>query len=175
MAKKNGKTTRRRETQGQRITRLENDLADLRANMRATAGGALLITTDDTEATNPKSEAISSLEKSIGLLKEEFNLLDNQRSAPSTTLTRERLILQEMGNVQAEIMSQELLLLHSKRMSTTVEPPNENAGKDLANALTTLEQMRLATDRFVLFMDLAASIVVNAANHRREIDSRASD
>ena len=169
MAKKTTKKkTQSRTTQAQRIARLEQELSALRAAMEAMRGGAPV----SDENADPKPAAAASMGDSIAALKDTYNLLNAKRAAPTTTLTQERQILQEMGNLQTEILSQDLLRLHLKRVSTVVSPPGEEAGKSLANALATLEQMRVTTDRFILFVNLAAQIVTHAANHRREVDGR---
>jgi len=124
---------------------------------------------------DPKNDAIQALDKSIAALQETFDLLSAQKDAPATTLNQQRRILQEMGDVNAELLSQQLLHLHLQRMETTVTPPTDQSGKDLADALAVLDQMRNATADFVNFMDLAASFMVKISDHRREVDARTAD
>ncbi len=122
-----------------------------------------------------KSSAINSMKVSINTLKTSYDLFKEKYEDFNTPLNERRQLLQEMGGLHAEILSQELFFLHLERTDTFVNPPDASSGKALSDALKKLEQMCNSTDDFKRFMDLAAGIVTAAGNHRREVDSRASD
>jgi hypothetical protein len=115
------------------------------------------------------------LDESIAALTETLNLLSARRDAPTTTLNDERLILQEMANVNAELQSHEFLRLHLRRMQTIVTAPTQQTGQQSAAALQDLQQMRNATATFTNFTDLFATFIVKMSDHRREVDVRTSD
>lgn len=123
----------------------------------------------------PKSAAIDAMEKSTTALQDAYNVLEKRYKKASTTLKQQRQLLELMGGLHAELLTQRIFLLHLQRTTTVVTPASEETGRALAEALTRLAELRENTDRVSMILDLASKIAVHLANHRREVDDRASD
>lgn len=123
----------------------------------------------------PKSAAIGMMKESTDALQQTYDVMEKKYKKASTTLKEQRQLLEAMGAVHAELLTQRIFLLHLQRDTTVVTPAKEETGKALAEALTRLAELRESTDRVAMMLDLASKVAVHLANHRREVDDRASD
>lgn len=122
-----------------------------------------------------RQDGIESMEDSIDTLNHTYNRLEKEYRKPGRPLGQKRQILQELGGVHVEILSQELFLLHLRRSTTTVQPPTAHSGEQLVEALETLDKLLQSNHALTGLLSLAAAVVTNTAGHRREVDDRTSE
>ena len=121
------------------------------------------------------SDARQALEDSIAKLEEaEAEVERRRRAVPRPSFKEDGLLLKRAARFQSELTAQRLLLNHLNATAVHVDPPTADSGKALAAALAALVEMKRQTTALARCLDLAAAVATEMANHRNEVDDRAT-
>jgi hypothetical protein len=140
---------------------------------RAPLARELRVTGPVAASDDPKSDVLENLRRSVAGLREEHSILDAVAHAqPAPSRSDRQNLLQMRGQVFGEKTAHEALLLELEAADVVIDPPTANSGRDLADALATLEEMRRTTDQISRLLNLSAQAIGSFQNHRTEVQTR---